>query len=350
MKALCLGILSLAATPAFAQVFEPSTGASAVYQPARVVTDTLTSLNDTVEIELFGRASVGLVWATTNFDGVVTPEVSADGSTWQATKFLGSTGQLSTVTFTGGSATADQSILIEGATVRVRVKATTFTAGTLTVVMVAASASSNLVRGFMGIQDDEGDLAAVMASAPAGTEQGVVTRNIPSGTQPVSGTVTLGAGSADAGNVNIEIGSAVLSATNPVPTRPSDGAAFIDPREIEGQNNLRPLYCDKSVSINTATINNVQLVALSGSTVVYVCGWDVIADGTVGVQLISGTGTACGTGETDLTGVYSFQVREGKVAYAGGGNIVTKTAAGEALCIELSAAIQINGVLSYAQF
>jgi hypothetical protein len=42
------------------------------------------------------------------------------------------------------------------------------------------------MMGFNGTTWDRAQLAQVMTSAPAGTEKGVVTRNIPSGTQPAS--------------------------------------------------------------------------------------------------------------------------------------------------------------------
>jgi hypothetical protein len=103
-----------------------------------------------------------------------------------------------------------------------------------------------------------------------------------------------------------------------------------------------------SVAIDTASSGNVELVALTSSQIVYVCGYDVQAHGTVGVQFIYGTGTACATGETNLTGVYNLEAREGLVR-SNGGAVQFKTAASNALCIELSAAIQVSGVLTYVK-
>lgn len=103
-----------------------------------------------------------------------------------------------------------------------------------------------------------------------------------------------------------------------------------------------------SVAISTASSGNVELVALTSTQIVYVCGGFVSADGTVGVQWIYGTGTACATGETDLSGVVSLQAREGFVLPAGGTPYM-KSAASNALCIELSAAVQVNGFLTYVK-
>src|SRR3990167_2260126 len=103
-----------------------------------------------------------------------------------------------------------------------------------------------------------------------------------------------------------------------------------------------------SVVISTATSGNVELVAISGTTVVFVCGFNVIAGGTVGVQFISGTGSACATGETNKTGVYPLVVNSG-IAVGNGGAMQFKGAAGEAVCVELSAAVHIDGLLTYVQ-
>jgi hypothetical protein len=73
----------------------------------------------------------------------------------------------------------------------------------------------------------------------------------------------------------------------------------------------------------------------------------VIAGGTVGVQFISGTGSACATGETDKTGVYPLIVNSG--INTGFGAKVFAGAAGDAVCVELSAAVQIDGILTYVQ-
>lgn len=106
-----------------------------------------------------------------------------------------------------------------------------------------------------------------------------------------------------------------------------------------------------SVPIDTASSGNVQLVALSGSTVIYVCAVDFTAEATVDVQLIYGTGSACATGETDLTAPYALSTTTGLLGInkGSGGYYVYKTAAGNALCIELGGAVQVNGSVTYVQ-
>jgi hypothetical protein len=108
-----------------------------------------------------------------------------------------------------------------------------------------------------------------------------------------------------------------------------------------------------SAVISTASSGNVELVAISGSTIVYVCGFDVTSQADVSIQFVSGTGTACATGETNKTGVYPLVAASGAglrgIARTNGGSVQFKGAAGEAMCIELSGAVQVDGLLTYVQ-
>jgi hypothetical protein len=74
-----------------------------------------------------------------------------------------------------------------------------------------------------------------------------------------------------------------------------------------------------------------------------------MAGGTTNVQLEYGTGTACGTGKTALTGAYPLIAQTG-VSYGSGVGAVMQTAASNALCINNSAAIAIAGIVTYGQF
>lgn len=105
----------------------------------------------------------------------------------------------------------------------------------------------------------------------------------------------------------------------------------------------------QSVAISTSSSGYTQLVALSGSTVVHVCGFNVMAGGTTNVSLAYGTGTACDTGTTALTGAYPLIAQAG-LAVGNGGATQMKTASGNALCINNSAAVAIAGFLTYVQF
>lgn len=136
---------------------------------------------------------------------------------------------------------------------------------------------------------------------------------------------------------------------------PSYTTAQIHPLSLTPEGNLRTVSsrCSddskvQSAEITSATSGNLQIIALSASQVIYICGWDVIASGTVNVQLVYGTGTNCGTGETNITGVYQLTAQAG-LARANGGAVQAKTAASNALCIELSGAVQVDGLLTYVK-
>jgi hypothetical protein len=109
------------------------------------------------------------------------------------------------------------------------------------------------------------------------------------------------------------------------------------------------VVCDSSVEIDTATSGNTELVALTAGDIIYVCGYNWIAAGTVTVQLVYGTGSACATGETDLTGEMQFTTQTG-VSYGGAWGPVTQTAVANALCIELSDTVSVDGILTYAKY
>lgn len=105
-----------------------------------------------------------------------------------------------------------------------------------------------------------------------------------------------------------------------------------------------------SVAISTASAANTELVALSSGETVHVCGYVLNVGGAVGVQFITGTGTACATGEADLTGVFDMAADGDTVAVANAGADQFQGAASSALCIELSGAVQVNGVMQYVQY
>lgn len=109
------------------------------------------------------------------------------------------------------------------------------------------------------------------------------------------------------------------------------------------------ITCGSSVKIDTASSGNTELVAATSGETVYVCGYELIAGGTVSVQWITGTGTACATNEFDESGPMPLVANSGLAprspfwtGLSGG--------AGDAFCIELSGAVQVSGILYYTKF
>ncbi len=103
----------------------------------------------------------------------------------------------------------------------------------------------------------------------------------------------------------------------------------------------------QSVAISVSS-GTTQLVAASTRNQwIYVSHWDVIASGTGTVQLEYGTGTACASGTTALTGAYSLTAQTGLSAGDGSGWILF-VPSNNALCIATTVAAA--GSLAFAQW
>lgn len=132
-----------------------------------------------------------------------------------------------------------------------------------------------------------------------------------------------------------------VSATKPLPVNVISGAGF---------------DCSGSAIYSTNTNGNTELVALSGSTVIYVCGFSIATSSTtaVTVRLVKGTGTACATNEASVTPSYILQAAASTgptgIVVPPAGHTGLKTAAGDALCIETNAAQTVQAIVWYAQF
>lgn len=99
--------------------------------------------------------------------------------------------------------------------------------------------------------------------------------------------------------------------------------------------------------INVSTATTTQIVALSGTTLIRVTGLAVIAGGTGNITFVYGTGSNCGTGTTSLTGAFPLVANAGLTI---GGGVVLMVPSGQALCVTTSAAVQMSGFVTYAQF
>jgi hypothetical protein len=112
-----------------------------------------------------------------------------------------------------------------------------------------------------------------------------------------------------------------------------------------------------SVPISAAGVGTTQLVALSGTTAVYVCSYQAAANAGTNpsFQLEYGTGSSCGTGTTALTGAMSTGVTvsttaPGPIFESSPGNSILKAPAGNALCMVVAGTSAVfNGWLSYVQ-
>lgn len=102
--------------------------------------------------------------------------------------------------------------------------------------------------------------------------------------------------------------------------------------------------------------SSVQLIALSGSTVIYVCSLSLVAAGATTVAITTGTGTACVTGNAAVIGSttaniansMSFAANGGLTLGSGTGTIAQGAASSE-LCMILGTNVFVSGNLTYVQ-
>lgn len=117
------------------------------------------------------------------------------------------------------------------------------------------------------------------------------------------------------------------------------------------------IQCDKSITFNSTTAATTQLIALSGSQVIYVCGYSLIIQGVAAtpasIKFVYGTGTNCATGITDLTGTLTGSTVAGSAISINAGSglgTIFRTPSGQALCMTTVTVTLKAGTLFYTQF
>jgi len=108
------------------------------------------------------------------------------------------------------------------------------------------------------------------------------------------------------------------------------------------------IQCDSTAIYDASTNGSTELVALTAGRTIYVCGFTIMAAGTVNAKLIYGTGTACATGATNMTPAWQLTTQVGLVdgsPFSRG----LKTASANALCINTSAGIATQAIVYYAK-
>lgn len=116
-----------------------------------------------------------------------------------------------------------------------------------------------------------------------------------------------------------------------------------------------------SAAFNISTVTTTSLVALSGTTSVYVCGFSMtIAPSATSADIaafVYGTGAACVTGQTGLTGAFGSGAVPAAnttapvpVSYGNGGATIFKAPSANGVCLVTSGtAVAVNGVITYVQ-
>lgn len=131
--------------------------------------------------------------------------------------------------------------------------------------------------------------------------------------------------------------SAYTSGTATVTLNTSTAIPNLGSSTQQGDPCQNPSITKQSAFANITTATTTQLIAVSGITSIYVCGYwlDIASTTTASTALLEyGTGGTCGTGTTVLTATMT----NGTLAdtfklYGGAGQSVHKVPAGQALCV-----------------
>ena len=107
--------------------------------------------------------------------------------------------------------------------------------------------------------------------------------------------------------------------------------------------------CTSKAIYDASTNGATELVAAAAGQTVYICGYVFLLGSTgsaTGISLVAGSGTNCGTGQSQLTPVYQFGAGAGLVHDPG---LWSGIAApdGEAVCIKTNAGQPVQAIIKY---
>jgi len=104
-----------------------------------------------------------------------------------------------------------------------------------------------------------------------------------------------------------------------------------------------------------STTASAQLIAGSAGKQTYVCSISLVPAGADNVALVEGTGAVCATGTAGMAGGataatgWNFAANENMHMGGGAGSVAKTATAGDNVCLLVSAATQLSGVIGYVQ-
>ncbi len=127
---------------------------------------------------------------------------------------------------------------------------------------------------------------------------------------------------------------------------PTEPPVFVSARD--GSGNIIPLQaCTNSVAYDTSSSGLTQLVGLTSTQLIRICHWSGTPASAIDVKLVRGTGSNCGTGTADLSGLTQQTLA---FAFDFGPDSPLIAAASNAVCISLSGAVRTTGTVTYAKY
>lgn len=104
------------------------------------------------------------------------------------------------------------------------------------------------------------------------------------------------------------------------------------------------------VNINAgAASGNTELVAISGSTRIWLCSAKIQGGAAGTIEFRFGTGTACATFPTSIDTTSITAAGDGSIITSGGSGSIMRSGTGQALCYVRSASMTAHGHARYVQ-
>lgn len=108
--------------------------------------------------------------------------------------------------------------------------------------------------------------------------------------------------------------------------------------------------CDDQAFLDMTTATTTELVALTSGRKIYVCYWQISANGATTVTFKRGTGTNCNTGTTTISNAVELTAQTGWTGGSGAGVIFDSRNAGDALCVTNSAGVNLHVFVRFAKY
>lgn len=127
-------------------------------------------------------------------------------------------------------------------------------------------------------------------------------------------------------------------------------AIRLSPANAQGVSPNQMFGCNQSAVYDASTSGATQLVAGVSNKGIYVCGWNILAAGTVNVSLVYGTGSTCGTGTQTMTPAFQFTAQVADVDHLPVYTGIKPVPPSNNLCINASGAVAVQAIVYYTQF
>ena len=105
-----------------------------------------------------------------------------------------------------------------------------------------------------------------------------------------------------------------------------------------------------SAAVNVSTTSTTQIIALSGSTSIYITGYDITSAGAGTITFKAGTGSNCASNTTSLSGAMTVAANQEIGPRGSGWGPALIAPAGYAVCITTASSATAQGSVAYAQF